>query len=288
VIDRPILLLAAPLATALAAGAAAVALPRSGASDLWGAAVSRHLSGLLPQIQALGLDRSRVDLGLKLWGVAMIAVVGVMAALGQWLLAVPAAILVWAAPRIVVEAMVKRRRNLLRDQMVGATVALANATRAGLALAQGLEAAAAETPEPLRSEFRQVVNEYRRGRPLPEAIAAAKRRLGLESFTLFASALLVCLERGGRLSESLEAIARSLQENQRLERKLEAETASGRAVVAVLAIFPIAFLGLFGLINPEGTALMFSTLIGQAALVVVALLIFGAAAMARRILAIDI
>lgn len=286
--EREILILAASIATGLAAAAAASMGALDRAFDAWGAVTSRRIGDLQPQLRALHVGGAGVDRGMKLWGIGLILVVGVLGSLGQWLLALPAAALVWTAPRLVVESMMKRRRTRLRDQLVGATVALANSTRAGLSLAQGLESASAETPEPLRSEFRQIVNEYQRGRPLTEAIAAAKARLKLEGFTLFASALIVCLERGGRVADALVEISRSLQENQRLERKLEAETASGRMVVVVLTIFPVAFLGLFSLINPEGTGLMFSTLVGQAVLVVVALLVFAASALAKRILAIDI
>ena len=44
-----------------------------------------------------------------------------------------------------------------------------------------------------------MVREYRHGRPLAEAIRAVKERLSIDSFTLFSSAVLVSLERGGRI-----------------------------------------------------------------------------------------
>ncbi len=38
----------------------------------------------------------------------------------------------------------------------------------------------------------------------------------------------------GKITDALERISRSLQENQRLERKMEADTASGRKVIIIL------------------------------------------------------
>jgi Flp pilus assembly protein TadB len=66
---------------------------------------------------------------------------------------------------------------------------------------------------------------------LPESLRAAKDRLNIDSFTLFAAAILVSLERGGRITDALERISHSLQELQRIERKLEVDTASGKKVV---------------------------------------------------------
>ncbi len=60
--------------------------------------------------------------------------------------AIAAVYLVYVAPRIILDLMIRRRRALLRDQMVTATIALANTSRAGLSLAQGLETVGKETP----------------------------------------------------------------------------------------------------------------------------------------------
>ena len=108
--------------------------------------------------------------------------------------AIAAVYLVYVAPRIILDLMIRRRRALLRDQMVAATIALANSSRAGLSLAQGLETVGEETPEPLAYEIRRVVHEYKHGRPLAEALRAAKDRLNIDSFTLFAAAVLVSLD----------------------------------------------------------------------------------------------
>src|SRR5205814_1619051 len=105
--------------------------------------------------------------------------------------------LIFLLPGFFVRRRVMERKTILRDQMSSACTGLANATRAGLALAQGFESISKESPEPLASELRRMVAEFHRGRPLPEVIRDTQSRLQLESFTLFASAVLVCLDRGG-------------------------------------------------------------------------------------------
>ena len=91
-----------------------------------------------------------------------------------------------------------------------------------------------------------------------------------------------------RITDALERIGRSLQENQRLERKLEADTESGRKVVVMLAAFPAVFLGLFYFLNPEGTALLFTTILGQVVLVFVIVIVYAAVRWANRILRLDV
>lgn len=249
---------------------------------------SQQVKDYLPRFRALGLDETRVAMFLRAWVVTMLAIVVVLGViLNMWPIAIVSACLVFVAPRLIVAALIHRRSYLLRDQMVGATVSFANACRAGLTLAQAIENTATESPQPLKRELQRISDDFNRGRPLDEAIDEAKQRLDLDSFTLFASSVLVCLERGGRVTDALDRISRSLQENQRLERKLEAETQSGRKVVKILAIFPLAFLGLFLLIYPEGSQLLFTTVIGQLVLAGIVIIVAAGIQWSRKIMSIE-
>ena len=256
---------------------------------LWDAFATRRVADLSPRLQELSIDRSRVPTYLRWWGFALAgAVFSFIFVLRLPLLAPVVVYIIYVSPRYVLSALIARRRRLLRDQMVSASVALANATRAGLSLAQGLEMVARETADPLAAEFRRIVRDYQRGRPLGEAVRDTKDRLNLDGFTLFAAAILSCLERGGKVTEALERISRSLQENQRLERKLDADTASGRKVVLILGLFPLAFLLGFYALDPGTTGLLFETIPGQVVLILIVGLVYASVLWARKILALDI
>jgi tight adherence protein B len=268
---------------------AAVYLAAGSVGSVWDQVTRRYVADITPMLDSLSLDRSHLPGYLRIWGISLIvSFVGVAFILRMPPLALAAVYLVYVAPRIILDFMIRRRRAQLRDQMVTATIALANTSRAGLSLAQGLETVGNETPEPLAAELRRIVGEYKRGRPLPESLRAAKDRLNIDSFTLFAAAILVSLERGGRITDALERISHSLQELQRIERKLEVDTASGKKVVYLLTGFPLFFLGLSYITNPEGTATVFSSLIGQFILLVVIGLAYFSFRWSQRILAIEI
>ena len=222
------------------------------AGGVWDEVTARYVADITPKLDSLSLDRSQLARYLRIWGISLVAAFVVVAfVLGMPPVALAAVYMVYVAPRIILDFMIRRRRAMLRDQMVAATIALANTSRAGLSLPQGLETVGNETPEPLAAELRRIVHEYQHGRPLAEALRATKDRLKIDSFTLFSAAVLVSLERGGRITDALERISHSLQEMQRIERKIEVDTASGTKVVYILTAFPLFFLGISYLTNPR-------------------------------------
>ncbi len=257
--------------------------------QFWDACAQYYVSDLLPILDSLSLNREQSQSLLRWWGWSLVISFLVLTfALGMLPIAIAVVLLLIVAPRWILKLVIERRRKLLRDQLVGGTSSLANACRAGLSLAQGLETVSREVPQPLSTELQRIVNQYEHGRSLSEAITETKDRLQLDSFTLFASALKVSLGRGGRITESLEQIGQTLQENQRVERKLESETASGRKVVLLLALFPFVFLAGFYILHPSGTALVFQSLIGQFVLLAVIGLVVLSAWWSNRILSIEL
>jgi tight adherence protein B len=261
---------------------------RSG-GGVWDLVTSRYVADITPMLDSLSLDHSTLPKYLRIWGISLVAAFVIVAfVLRMPPISLCAVYLVYVSPRIILTFMIRKRRALLRDQMVAATIALANTSRAGLSLAQGLESISQETPEPLAAELRRIVHEYRHGRPLSEALRATKDRLKIESFTLFSAAILVCLERGGRITDALERISHSLQELQRIERKLEVDTASGTKVVYLLTAFPLFFLGLSYVTNPEGTDMLLHRFLGQLILFLVIVLTYFSFRWSQKILAIEV
>jgi tight adherence protein B len=268
---------------------AAVVLLLNSVGGVWDQLTARYIDDFSPMLDALSMDRTKLPQYMRFWGLALVSTAllfGVL--LGMPPVAVAIGYLVFVAPRLVLQFLIKRRRMTLRDQMVGASVALSNSCRAGLTLAQGFETVSRETPEPLATELKRIVDDYNYGRPLAASIRETKNRINEDSFTLFASAVLVSLERGGRITEALERISASLQDSQRVERKLATDTASGRTVVMLLSAFPFGYLAISNFIFPEGTHFMFGTLVGQSVLAVVMAMVYLGARWCQKVISIDL
>jgi len=191
-------------------------------------------------------------------------------------------------PWYVVRRMAEQRRRKIEDQLADAMVTLANAVKAGLSLAQAMEILAAQCPRPINAEFRQIVAEYELGKPLEQTLLEAKERLRSENFALFAAAILASHESGGRLNETVERIAQSVLEMQRLERKVQSETAQARKSAVYMALAPAFILVVYYAVDPNATTLLFTTPAGQLILAAAVVLNVVAYLWARVILNPDI
>jgi len=192
------------------------------------------------------------------------------------------------APRFAVSWLAARRTKRFIYQLPDALLALASALRAGSNLSKGLELLATRQPVPLSQEFTIVLAEYRVGRQLAQSLAAMRCRIAAPELDLMNTAMNVSRRSGGNLAETLEALARTLQEKAHIEGKIDALTSMGRAQGWVVGLLPL-FIG-FVLYQqqPERMRLLFTQWYGWIVLAVVAAMMTMAAWMIRRIVRIDV
>lgn len=118
---------------------AAVLLACQSGGAVWDMVTSRYVADITPMLDSLSIDHATLPKYLRIWGMSLVgAFVFVAFILQMPPVALAAVYLVYVSPRIILDFMIRKRRAVLRDQMVTATVALANTARAGLSLAQGL------------------------------------------------------------------------------------------------------------------------------------------------------
>jgi Flp pilus assembly protein TadB len=133
--------------------------------------------------------------------------------------------------------------------------------------------------------LKNMVRLIEQGETVRSALGALKGWVKVESVTALTIALQVADERGGKLSEVLDRIAHTADEIARCERKREANVASGRMMVAIMAAFPFGFLGFVWLMWGEIVEPMFNTFAGQTVLAIVIVLIYLSIRWAAKILA---
>lgn len=200
----------------------------------------------------------------------------VLAILGTALLA--------CGPWLIIRRMAERHRQRIEDQLADAMVSLSSAVKAGLSLAQALGVLADQSPKPIQAEFRRIVTEYEMGKPLDKTLEEARYRLKSENFALFAAALMASRQSGGKLNETIERIAVSIRELQRLERKIQSETAMARRSAIYMALAPLFILVMYFFIDPDAVALLFRTPVGKLLLATTVVLNLVAYFWARKIL----
>jgi tight adherence protein B len=192
-------------------------------------------------------------------------------------------------PWYLVKRWAERRRELIEDQLADSMVSLSSAIKAGLSLAQSLEILAKQSPKPISQEFGQIIAEYQMGKTMERCLDEARVRLRSENFALFAAAMQASRDSGGKLNETVERIAVSVREMQRLERKVMADTSQARTSALYMALVPIVILALYYfVVDPVNTEKLFTTVLGQLFLCASIVLNVTAYIWARHILNPDI
>jgi tight adherence protein B len=186
-------------------------------------------------------------------------------AVGLW------AILI-AVPRLAVSRAWAKRRQQIEQQLPIAVRQMSSSVASGMTLAQAIERLAGRAPDPIRVEFRIMTGYWQLGSDFTATIEEAKRRLNLENFNLFASAILVNQRLGGNVSLTLDRLAGSLEAIDQMKREVHAATAEGRTNIKVLAVAPFGMLGLVALMDAGAVGMLLTRSFGHLLLAVAALL----------------
>jgi len=220
-------------------------------------------------------------------GMALLGAIGYAISSGV-LGALMAAALGALFPTVLLRVLRKRRLDRLESQLVGGIQTLSSGVRAGLNLVQSMELIARDGPAPLRQEFGHLLREYEYGMPLEEAMNNTAARIGSGDFRLLFSALQTHRERGGDLGETLDRIAESIREIQRLEHRVKALTAQGRASARFLGLLVFVVLAVLYVIDPNNVRLLFTEDLGKVILLGICALMVVGFLWIRKIVSIDI
>lgn len=157
----------------------------------------------------------------------------------------------FAGPYVYAARKRAARLRQFEEQLPEALDFVARAMRAGHAFSVALEMLAAESQEPIRSEFRQVFNEMNLGSSLDSALKGLATRVDIIDIKFFVSAVLLQRETGGSLGEVLSKLSHTIRERFRLKGHVRALTAHSRLTAVVLSAMPIVVVMLLSAAQPS-------------------------------------
>jgi tight adherence protein B len=207
---------------------------------------------------------------------------------GRIVMAIPVFFALALVPRLLYGWMRKRRLQQFEQQLPDALMLLAGGMRAGVGLASALQQLVAEAEAPLSQEFALMLREQRLGAPLEQALSGLACRVPLQSTSLVVSAMRIANETGGGLAETLERCAHTIRSRLQMEGKIAALTAQGKLQAWVVGLLPLCLMAVLNHMEPEATAMFWTTRIGWAALALLAFLEVMGIYVIRKIVAIDI
>jgi tight adherence protein B len=157
-----------------------------------------------------------------------------------------APLLAYYAPYRHCMGQVHRRNRKFIDQFPDALDMIVRSVRSGFPLSVALQMLAENSENPVREEFRQVVDEIALGRSLQQALGRLASRIHEPDIRFFVVVLSVQQETGGNLAEIVNNLSSVIRKRKQLRNKIRALTSEGRATAWVLGLLPVAvFLALY-------------------------------------------
>ncbi|KYH45607.1 type II secretion system F family protein [Branchiibius sp. NY16-3462-2] len=180
-----------------------------------------------------------------------------------------------------------RRREAFVAQLPDLARVLANASYAGLSLPTAIAIAGDELSEPARTELSRVATRLKFGAPLPTALEGLRTRVGSREAGVLISTLVVASRSGGSLVTALRNIADTLEQRKETRREIRTTLAQSVATAYMVIVIGAGSLLLLNFIEPGTVQRMTTSLLGQVALVVAALLFGGGYLLIRHMTRID-
>lgn len=165
----------------------------------------------------------------------------------------------------------KRRLKRFTNELPTAIDVIVRGIRSGLPLNDCIRIVAKEVQEPVRSEFRAIVEGMALGLPVGEAVSKLYERVPVPESNFFAIVVTIQSKSGGNLSEALGNLSRVLRERKKMTGKITAMSMEAKASAAIIAALPFIVAILTYLSSPEYIELLWLTFVGKAVLVISAM-----------------
>lgn len=176
-----------------------------------------------------------------------------------------------------------RRRDLVAQQCVE-TLRLANRSlKAGRSVPSMMQLLADNVESPTKEVFVEVIQREKMGEPLPDAIRAAMLRFESPELRAFGTALLLQIEVGGNLMETLDRLSSSIIQRMALRKRGVAMTANARLSSKVILLVPFMLVFFLSVASEHYAEFMFGESLGRLLLVGALLLVLGGFLAVNRI-----
>ena len=143
-------------------------------------------------------------------------------------------------PRWLLSFLKKRRENEIPRHISPTRVdVIVRGIKAGLPLLDSLKIIALDAQEPIKSEFKAIVETQTIGMPIGEACAKLYERMPLPEANFFGIVISIQQKAGGNLSEALGNLSRVLRDRKKMKAKIQAMSMEAKASASIIGALPI-------------------------------------------------
>jgi tight adherence protein B len=170
-------------------------------------------------------------------------------------------------PRWVLSYLKKRREKNFLKALPDAVDVIVRGIKAGLPLFESIKVVAADSPEPLRSEFLAIIETQAIGMPLGEACARLFERMPLPEANFFGIVIAIQQKSGGNLSEALGNLSKVLRDRKKMAEKIQAMSMEAKASAGIIGSLPPIVMILVYMTTPQYISILWTHPTGQLMLV---------------------
>ena len=157
----------------------------------------------------------------------------------------------------------KRRETQFLNAFPDAVDIIVRGVKAGLPLLDCMKMITADAPEPLKSEFRAIVETQAIGIPLGDACGKLYERMPVPEANFFGIVISIQQKAGGNLSEALGNLSRVLRDRKKMKAKIQAMSMEAKASASIIGALPIAVMTLVWITSPNYIALLWTEPLGN-------------------------
>jgi tight adherence protein B len=166
-------------------------------------------------------------------------------------------------PLWVLKFLKKRREAKFLAAFPDAVDIIVRGIKSGLPLMDCLKIIVSDTQEPVKSEFRIIVESQAVGLPLGNACLKLYERMPVPEANFFGIVIFIQQKSGGNLSEALGNLSRVLRDRKKMHAKIQAMSMEAKASGAIIAALPFVVMGLVYLSSPGYISLLWTESLGN-------------------------
>lgn len=222
---------------------------------------------------------------------AVLGVIGFLMPLIMGLSLLPAAACAVAfglgIPQWLLNFLKKRRMVAFLNELANSVDVIVRGVKAGLPLGDCLRIIATEAQEPVRSEFRFIVEQTTLGIPLHEAVMKLYERMPVPEANFFCIVVSIQQKAGGNLSETLGNLSKVLRDRKKMKSKIVALSQEAKSSAAIIACLPPAVMFFVYISTPQYISLLWTTDMGRLLLAVCLFWMFTGVMVMRKMINFD-
>lgn len=180
-----------------------------------------------------------------------------------WVVPAALGVGVFGVPRWAVSFLRKRRVKAFLSEFPNALDIIVRAVKSGLPLNDGVRLIAHEAKEPVKTEFRRIVEAQQLGLSIPDASMRMIETMPCPEAGFFGIVIQIQSQAGGNLSEALGNLSRVLRDRKKMKAKVQALSMEAKASAAIIGALPFIVAFLVYISSPNYIMPLFTTSVGH-------------------------